>query len=234
MRLSVVIPVYNESHRIENTLSVLTDYLSTFYPDYEVLVANDGSKDDTVKIVRDFERRNVRLLDNGVNHGKGYVVRQGMLEATGDYILFMDADMATPIDQLPLFIKALDAGANFAYGIRTYQKYEKKRRLILGLGMVALAHIIVLSKPVIDTQCGFKAFRRDVSRLLFRKMRISGGTFDIEMFFLSQLYNLEGVGIPVFWNNVPGSRINMLKCVLFDPIDMIRIRLNHIMGYYKR
>jgi len=197
-----------------------------------VLVVSDGSSDATVAIAQSFAGRRVQVLANPRNHGKGYVVRQGMLAATGDYVLFMDADMATPIDQLPLFLAALDQGAPFAYGIRTYQKYDHNFRLILGLGFVMLAHLLVLRQPVMDTQCGFKIFRREIAQRMFKRLRISGGIFDLELFLIAQRLHLDGTCIPVRWNHVPGSRINIPKCVIGDPLDMLRIRCHDLLGHY--
>lgn len=232
MKLSVVIPAYNESHRLGATLTELCDYLKEHYPDYEVLVVNDGSRDATAAIACSFAGRGVRLLDNARNRGKGAVVRQGMLAAAGERVLFMDADMATPIDQLPLFHKALDEGAPFAYGIRTYQKYETNGRLILGLGFLLLAHLVVLRRPVSDSQCGFKLFRREVAQAIFARMRINGGTFDLELFCVAQRLGHEGACVPVRWLNQPGSRINIVKCLVQDPCDMLRIRINDTLKRY--
>ncbi len=234
MNISVVIPAYNESKRISKSLLELEDYLKIIKCNYEIIVVNDGSKDNTSETVKALNIDKLKLIDYKPNKGKGYAVRKGMLEAEGDYILFMDADMATPIDQLPLFVEALDKGAQFAYGIRTYQKYDNKKRFILGIGFVLLAHLLVLQSPVLDTQCGFKIFKKDAAKFIFNKMRINGGTFDIEMFYIAQKNNISGSFIPVRWIDVQGSTINILKCILFDPFDLIRIRLNGIFNLYKQ
>jgi len=233
MKLSIVIPVYNESRRIKKTLCELFEYLKTLNYDYEVIIVNDGSKDNTIAIASESSNSKTLIIDNPKNKGKGFVVRQGMLAATGDYILFMDADMATPIDQLPLFIECLNNGAQFAYAIRTHQKYDNKKRFLLGLGFLFLAHLFALKEPVIDTQCGFKMFNKETANFIFSKMRINGGVFDVEMFFIAQKHKIKGRYISVLWDAVPGSTINIFKCILFDPIDLIRIRIYDILGFYR-
>jgi dolichyl-phosphate beta-glucosyltransferase len=235
--LSVVLPAYNETHRLPDTLFTLKSYLKRRFPQHEVIVVDDGSRDGTSQLVRSLQSEwpELRLLVQPKNMGKGAAVKRGMLAATGEVILFTDADLATPIQEVENMLPHFKSGLNKAVvGVRTYQSAESKWRRILGLSLQIIAHLIVFEHAVVDSQCGFKIFGRDFARRVFELVRISGGMFDVEIFAIMHRQNLEIYYQPVHWVNKAGSRVNILRCMFFDIIDMLIIRRNAILGRYDR
>lgn len=236
--LTVVIPAYNESHRLPRTLDEIRGYLDVRFTQYEVVVVDDGSNDGTPELVqqraaKDWPR--LRLLRQPRNLGKGAAVRRGCLEARGDLILFMDADHAVRIHEIERFLDDIernDCGA--VVGVRTYQEHESKWRRIVGLSLQLLAHLIVFRKAVVDSQCGFKLFTRQTVQQIFPLCRVNGGMIDVELLYLMHLHDIKCYYEPVHWDNKAGSRINVVRCMLFDPLDMLKIRLRDFIGLYSR
>ena len=152
-----------------------------------------------------------------------------------DLVLFMDADLATPIEELDLMLPQFRRGeAKAVVGVRTYQENESKWRRILGLSLQILAHLIVFEKAVIDSQCGFKCFTYDACRQVFTRSRVDGGMFDVELFFIMHRLRIPVHYQPVHWINKEGSRIRIVRCMIFDPIDLLAIRLRGALGMYQR
>jgi len=233
--LSVIIPTYKESARLPQTLGEILPYLDAHFPSYEVLVVDDNSPDGTGQIVKDCGRHHpqVQLLTQPGKLGKGAAVRRGCIEARGRYVLFMDADHSTPIQELDEFMPALkSSGAGAVAGVRTYQEDESRGRRIIGLLGQLLAHVIVFRKAVVDSQCGFKLFTHDTAQQIFPLARVDGGMLDVELFYLMHKLGVTCRYVPVSWTNKPGSRINILACMVRDPIDMLRIRLRDMAGVY--
>jgi dolichyl-phosphate beta-glucosyltransferase len=235
--LSVVIPTYNETHRLPQTLREIYSYLRPRCRNFEVVVVDDNSPDGTAALVERLaaEYPGLRVLVQPRRLGKGAAVRRGCLDARCEYVLFMDADHATPIEELDDMVPALDKlGSGAVAGVRTYQEDERRWRRIVGLAAQLLAHLIVFRKAVCDSQCGFKLFSRDVVQRVFPYCRVNGGMIDVELFSL-----LHAMGVPcryqaVHWVNKEGSRIRVWRCVLFDPLNMAIIRLRHAWGVYGR
>ncbi|MCY3022891.1 MAG: glycosyltransferase family 2 protein [Planctomycetota bacterium] len=206
--LSVVIPAYNESKRIEQTFREIRAWLDEhFARRYEVLLVDDGSRDTTAAIVEAETARwpELRLLRQPRNLGKGAAVRRGCLAARSDYVLFMDADHATPIEELRAFFPKLEQGFDMVAGVRTFQESEDRSRRIMGLGLLILAHLIVFRKAVVDSQCGFKLFKRDVCRTIFTRCRINGGMIDVELFHIAHLLGIHVWYAPVYWDKPEAS-----------------------------
>ena len=229
--LSVVIPAYNESHRIEETLKDCRPYLDGRGEPYEVIVVDDGSRDDTVARVEamaaDWPSLRVRSLAD--NQGKGAAVRTGCLEARGSRILFMDADHSTRIECLDVFLPLLDGPYEIVAGWRAAPQGETLIRRLLGRGFLVLAHLIVFRQRVADSQCGFKCFTREAAQAIFPRTHINGGTLDVEILHLAHQLDLSVHYEPVEWQNAPGSTISPMRCLVQDPIDMMRIR-SHRLG----
>lgn len=237
LSLSVVIPAYNESHRLPETLAEIRPYLDDRFATYEVIVVDDGSSDRTPELVEELRAnwKNLILIRQPRNLGKGAAVRRGCLAANCDLVLFMDADLATPIQEFDLMLPQFTrAGFQAAVGVRTYQEDESKWRRVVGLTLQLMAHVIVFEKAVVDSQCGFKCFSRDVCREVFSRTRVDGGMFDVEAFFIMHRLGIPVYYQPVHWANKAGSRINVLRCMLFDPLDLIAIRLRGVMGAYRK
>ncbi len=235
--LSVVIPAFNETHRLPETLRVLREYLPKSFRDYEIVVVDDGSTDGTSELVRGLagDWPELKILVQPRNMGKGAAVKRGVLAATKDLVLFTDADLATPIEEIEVMLPRFEENLHRAVvGVRTYQQDESKWRRILGLAAQIIAHLIVFDKAVIDSQCGFKCFGRDLAQDIFRRVRIDGGMFDAEIFAIMHRMGVDVYYQPVHWTNKPGSRINILRCMIFDIIDMCIIRKNLLLGYYDR
>ncbi len=235
--LSIVLPAYNETHRLPQTLGELRAYLGPRFERYEVIVVDDGSSDGTAELVRQWMESwpELRLLVQPKNMGKGAAVRRGMLAASSELILFTDSDLATPIEELEGMLHHFDDGRSRAVvGVRTYQSDTGKWRRVLGLSMQIVAHLIVFDQAVVDSQCGFKCFTRDAAHRVFERVRINGGMFDVEIFPIMQRLGVDVVYQPVHWTNKAGSRINILRCMVFDVFDMIAIRLNGMFGRYER
>jgi dolichyl-phosphate beta-glucosyltransferase len=233
--LSVVLPAYNESHRLPQTLAELRPYLDARFPKHEVVVVDDGSSDGTAEIVRTTALAwpQLRLLQQPRNMGKGAAVKRGMLDARGELVLFMDADHATPIEEMENMLPHLETGDYRAVvGVRTYQHDDSKWRRIMGLSLQILTHLIVFDRAVVDSQCGFKCFGADVAKRVFGLTRIKGGMFDVEIFVIMHKLGINVLYQPVHWTNKAGSRINFVRCMLLDPVDMMIVRMNAMLGRY--
>ncbi|HXE91768.1 MAG TPA: dolichyl-phosphate beta-glucosyltransferase [Terriglobales bacterium] len=240
MHYSIIIPAYNESERITATLDKVLAYLEQQRWDAEVLVVNDGSRDPTPAIVRDYASRHarVRLLENPGNRGKGYSVRHGMMEAKGDLLLFSDADLSSPIYEAPKLFDALTAGADVAIGSRWLQRELQTERQPLyrqffGRVFNLMLHAL-LGLPFKDTQCGFKAFTRRAAAAIFPLQRIERWGFDPELLFLARKLGFTVREVPVEWAHDERSKIHPLRDGLAIFLEMLRIRWNDVRGRYRQ
>ena len=235
---SFVIPAYNESVRIRPTLHALLRYAQEQNWDVEILVVNDGSSDDTAQIVREYGRTHpqVLLVENPGNRGKGYSVRNGMLHARGDVCLFTDADLSSPMTEAQKLFDALDQGADIAIGsrwLRTELQTEPQplyRQLFGRIFNLALR--IILGLRFADTQCGFKAFRRDAAQRIFPLQRIERWGFDPEILFLAQRAGLRVEEVPVLWAHSEGTRLHPFRDGLRMLGEVLSIRWRAMTGEY--
>lgn len=238
MTISIVIPAYNESARLGRTLDRILAFVRRKDWDCEIVVVDDGSKDGTSDIIKQYAERDpiVRLVSNAGNRGKGYSVRNGVLHAGGDVILFTDADLSSPIEEAPKLIQAVDAGADIAIGSRWVRSELQTQRQ--SLARQALGRLFngflraVLGLNFRDTQCGFKAFRREAAKALFPLQRIEGWGFDPEILFLARKMGFSVAEVPVVWAHDDRTRINPLIDGSQMLADTIRIRLYDIAGKY--
>ncbi len=236
--LSVVIPAYNEEKRIKKTLLDVDKFLSAQNYSYEIIVVDDGSSDGTVKLVKNIGRdvENLRVIDNKENHGKGYVVRQGVMEAKGKYRLFMDADNATTIDQVQNLLPFFNEGYDVVIGNRDLEESQIKKHQPFYkelLGDVGNLLIQILAVPGIkDTQCGFKCFSAEFVEKVFPKLKVDRWGFDIEILALAKKYGHKIKTVPVIWINDEESKVsiggyvNTLK-------ELFQIKWNMMSGKYK-
>ena len=237
--LSIVIPAVNEERRLPETLRKIHDYLTAGSLCAEVLVVDDGSTDSTAQVVDALRERypEVRRISNPTNHGKGYAVRQGMLEAQGKFMLFSDADLSTPIEEADKLLAPLRSGqCDGAIGSRGVDRslIASRQSMMREAGGIAFNRVVRLmtSLPFADTQCGFKAFRRDRGRILFEQQRVDGFGFDPEILFLARLHGLKIVEIPVRWAHHPASKVRFMTDGLRMLGELWTIRRNARRGLY--
>ena len=238
MTYSFVIPAYNESVRIRPTLDEILRYARGQNWDAEILVVNDGSRDDTAQIVREYGRLHpqILLLENPGNRGKGYSVRNGMLHARGDICLFTDADLSSPMTESQKLFEAIERGADIAIGsrwLRTELQTEPQPLYRQVFGRIFnLALRLILGLRFADTQCGFKAFRRDAAQRIFPLQKIEGWGFDPEILFLARHAGLQVAEVPVLWAHSEGTRLHPLRDGLRMFVEVLRIRWNAMTGGY--
>ena len=237
-QLSIVIPAYNESARIEATLASVLECVETRHWDAEILVVDDGSTDSTAAIVQKWMARNphLHLVKNPGNRGKGYSVRNGLLQAAGNIVMFTDADLSAPIEEAELLIEAIDAGADVAIGSRWLDKQKQTVHQPLYRRFFGRCFNWVTRKviglPFKDTQCGFKAFRRDTAQTIFRLQTIERWGFDPEILFIARKLKYTIVEVPVTWGHDERSRISYLKDGMKMLEEMGQIRTNSLRGRY--
>ena len=237
--LSIIIPSYNEELRLPATLDRIAAYLENDGREAEVLVVDDGSNDRTAAVAESFRTRiqSLRVVSNGVNRGKGYSVRHGMQEARGRIALFTDADLSAPIEEAGKLIAALET-YDVAIGSRAMDRslisvHESLFREFAGIIFNKIVRII-LWLPFVDTQCGFKAFRRERCGILFEQQRIERFGFDPELLYLARHHGLRAVEIPVRWGHSPATKVSMWRDSIQMFIDVFTIRWNALRGRYPR
>lgn len=239
-QLSIVIPAYNESARIEDALERVLACVREQNWDAEVLVVDDGSKDDTAAIVQRWMNSHPRLhlIQNPGNKGKGYSVRNGLLQAAGDIVMFTDADLSAPMEEANLLIAALNEGADVAIGSRWLDRarqtiHQPLYRQFFGRCFNWITRT-VMGLPFKDTQCGFKAFRRPAAQVIFRLQTIERWGFDPEILFIARKLKYAIREVPVTWGHDERSRISYLKDGVKMLEDMARIRVNSLAGRYDK
>ena len=238
MTYSIVIPAYNESDRIRPTLDEIIRHVQEHKWDAEILVVDDGSRDDTPGIVRAYSREHpqIQLIQNPGNRGKGFSVRNGMLHARGDICLFTDADLSSPISEADKLFDSIRHGADIAIGsrwLRAELQTERQPLYRQAFGRIFnLLLRIVLGLHFVDTQCGFKAFRREAAQRIFPLQKIERWGFDPEILFLARRLGLRVVEVPVIWAHSEGTRLHPFRDGLRMFGDVIRIRWNSLTGAY--
>lgn len=237
---SIVVPAYNESARLGSSLEKILAYVQKRAWQAEILVVNDGSRDNTAEIARSFERRyaSVRLIENPGNRGKGYSVRNGMLHASGERMLFTDADLSSPIEESEKLFAALDSGAEVAIGSRWLQRDLQTERQPLHRQFLGRLFNLVLRLSLglkyKDTQCGFKAFTRKAADVIFPRQQIERWGFDPEILYLARKFRLTIVEVPVGWAHDDRSKINPVVDGMKMATELLRVRWYDISGRYEK
>jgi len=237
LELSIVVPAYNEEQRLLWSLMEIFHYLAGRGLAAEVIVVDDGSTDTTPQIVTQLQahRPDLHLVSNERNRGKGFSVRRGFLEARGRLVLITDADLSTPIEEAGKLLAALDT-CDVAIGSRALDRslitaHQSRWRELAGVAFNWTVRLLT-GLPFVDTQCGFKAFRREPARIVFEQQRIEGFGFDPEILFLAKRHGLRAVEIPVRWSHDPGSKVRVLQDGMRMVGDLLRIRWNWLVGRY--
>jgi len=236
--LSVVIPAYNEQERIADSLYTVKNYLQEQDYNSEIIVVDDGSGDYTTEVVKTInivgqemrEQRTSSILENVKNVGKGFSVARGMLKAKGKYILFSDADLSTPIEELEKFLPHLEKGCEMVIGSRRMKESEVEKkpfyRDLMSIFFNSVVKLLTI-KGIQDTQCGFKAFQNEAGHQIAQLQKLYGFSFDVEQLFIAFKLGFEIKEVPVKWHHVDGSKVDAIKDSINMFMDILKIRFIH-------
>ena len=233
LHLSLIIPAYNEALRLGPTLDHVVAYLRAQPYRAEIIVVDDGSSDGTAELAHNklAEQLPYQVLRNEPNLGKALSVRKGLLAGAGEYLLFSDADLSTPIEETAKLLAELDAGADVAIASRQLPGsrltvHQPKHREIAGR-LFGYLNMAVLLPGIPDSQCGFKAFRRDAAVQILEHQQLTGWAFDAELLYIARCLGLHIAQVPVTWVNDPNSKVKMLRDGVHMALDLFRIRRLH-------
>jgi glycosyltransferase involved in cell wall biosynthesis len=237
--LSIIIPSFNEELRLPASLEKIAEYIRGKRPNTEVLVVDDGSKDRTATVAESWHDRipQLRVISNGTNRGKGFSVKHGLLEANGEIALFTDADLSAPIVEAEKLFEALKT-YDVAIGSRAVDRslievHESPFREFAGIIFNKIVRTI-LRLPFVDTQCGFKAFRREKCRIIFEQQTIERFGFDPELLYLARHHGLSIKEVPVRWAHSPATKVSMMRDSVQMFLDVFIIGWNGLMGRYRK
>ncbi len=232
MNISIVIPVYNEEKRIGSTLKKIISYCKKNFDKFEIIIVDDCSNDNTLDVVKNY---NVKIIKNKENKGKGYVVKRGILAAKYGWVLFSDADLATPISELKKLV-VVDSDIIIASRNMKNSHIKVKQpflRHIIGRLFPFLVNLVMFL-GFKDTQCGFKLFKTTVAKRIVKKQLINRFAFDVELLFIAKKLGYSVKEVPIVWVDKKGSTVNALKDSFRMFIDLFKIRINDLFGKYFR
>jgi len=240
MFLSLIIPAYNEEKKIPATLENISKFLAQKEYTYEIIVVNDGSADNTHKVTEYFAstNKNVSILDNSKNEGKGASLKKGILASKGEYILFMDADYSTPIEEIDNMLSLLtqDSRYDFLIGSRYAEganilRNEPLFRILLGRIYHYLVKVLLLG-GIRDYNCGFKLYRKNVAKDLFPRLNCKGYAFDAELLYLAKHLSYRYKEMPITWKHNPDSKVKPFIDGVKTFFSLIRIKIDYYRGCY--
>ena len=237
--MSVVIPAYNEEGRIGESLRKIQRYMQEKAFGFEVVVADDGSRDRTAETVGEFSREDprIRLIRNPRNMGKGAAVRSGVKASGGDVVLFSDADLSTPIEEYEKLLPWVETH-DLVIASRSLPEsdvivHQPFYRELMGR-VFNLVVQVLLVRGMIDTQCGFKLMTGDAARRIFARQRINSFSFDVEMILIAKRIGLKVKEVPVRWINSRASRVHPVVDSTEMLLDLFRIKIYDILGVYRK
>ena len=226
-KLSIIIPAYNEEKRLGPNLEPVLKYLHDNFPDFELILVDDGSTDNMARSVKEAikDESRARLISYFPNRGKGYAVRQGVMTSVGKEVLFMDADLSTPLTEIPKILNILNK-SDIVIGSRGKSDAPLVRQ-IASFIFDQIKYTMVGLRRFRDTQCGFKAYKGNIARKLFAKSRIDRFMFDVEILYMAEKEKLDIIEMPVQWADMPDSKVHFWEGVVNMFRDLWRIRQIH-------
>tara|TARA_Y100001970_G_scaffold293025_1_gene437266 strand:+ start:2322 stop:3476 length:1155 start_codon:yes stop_codon:yes gene_type:complete len=239
--LSIILPCYNEEKRIESTFKIIDKYIKDNNLKSEIIFVNDGSTDNTQKLINNFCKNSptYKNIELSINQGKGYAVKKGVLNSNGKYILFTDSDNSTPISELPKLMHVLDKknidiciGSRYLDNKTVKIKQPFYRIIISRLGNFLIS--LLLIDGIKDTQCGFKLFKSNVAKEIFEMQKVKRFGFDMEVLIIAKHYGFKIKEVPVSWINSEDSRFRLIKDSFITLKDLLYIKLNLITGRYNK
>ncbi|MFT5464709.1 MAG: dolichyl-phosphate beta-glucosyltransferase [Planctomycetota bacterium] len=237
--LSIVLPVYNEQKVLKNSLDVISGYIGSLELPFEIVAVDDGSSDESRRILDEHasEDPRLRVLALAQNQGKGAAVRHGVLESRGQLVFFMDADLSTPLTEIPSFLESLDQGFDVVLGNRRIAGSSITRRQpflreALGKGFTTLTRTLV-APGITDFTCGFKAFTQDAAREVFSRSTLSGWAFDAELVAIAQEQGLRITQLPVSWAHEDDTKVALGSAVVRSLKEILMISFRRSRGDYR-
>lgn len=236
-KLSIVIPVFNEEELIEKTLKELDASLKKLKLSYEIVIADDGSSDSTVKIIGGLNNSKIKIYSLKINKGKGAALKLGISKTTGEKIIFMDADLSVPLKYLKPLITALDE-TDVAIGTRRTKnsKIVVRQPIIretMGRVFTKLTQIFT-NTNLTDYTCGFKGFKKKAAKKVFKKSLVDRWAYDAEILFLANKYNFSISEVPVEWYNRADTKVQIGSAAVTALIDLVKLRLRDLQGLYEK
>ncbi len=236
--IAVIIPAYNEELRLTPTLISVYEFLQKNFKNFEIIVVNDGSSDNTVQVVNDFIARynNTKLINNKINSGKGYALRVGVQAADADLLLINDADGSSPIGELLKLKQAVEDGCDIAIGSRAKPDKTRNVEALTYRKLIGRVYSLIITSLLLpgfyDTQCGFKLYKNNVAKHIFGLSTINGYSFDIETLFLANKLHYKITEVAINWHNVEGSKVNVITDSFKMLMETLRIALKYNQGKY--
>lgn len=234
---SIVIPVYNEVNRIPKNIEKIFSYFQNRSESTEVIFVNDGSSDDTEKILNDYKQKySFKILSYPENRGKGFAVKKGALAAEGEWVIFFDIDLATPLEEFEAMISQKQPDDQIIIGSRRLdgskiEKGESGIRTFLGQGFTKISNILV--PGVKDFTCGFKGFSKEAAKIIFSRAKIDRWGFDTELLYIAKLHDIKIKQMPVKWAHDENSRVKVFSAVFSSLRELVEMKMNQVKGFYK-
>ncbi|MDO8487528.1 MAG: glycosyltransferase family 2 protein [Candidatus Curtissbacteria bacterium] len=238
IKLSVIVPVYNEEKRLKGGFEHYYSYLKKQKYPWELIFVNDGSRDNTLDLLNKTAKgkTNIRIISYGQNRGKGYAIVQGIKNANGEIVLFTDLDHSVPVETVENFFPYFEKGYSVVIGSRRVKGakiavHQKPLREFLGRGFTAIVNFFIYW-GIADATCGFKAFENKIAQKIFSKITVFDWAFDAEILYICKKNKIKIAQAPVTWSDARGSKVSLKKDIVRSMSGIFKIRLNDLQGKY--